>query len=214
MWERSSVDPAVSSLEFVPPPEKFPTHGVVDQEGDVVTVDDVHIGERIRVQVVDVTIGKIQGVRAVDDIAAVPVRRRAYSNRQISGRVDLNRLVTEPEVRIRDCVVIEPDALKPGEGRELADVEVAAADQRQNIRPRAARQAVTRVQRRRDRIHSVVAGSSGNGVGAGRQRKIGHIVEFPLGSLNGEMRLSCFGTGAAGSDMIPLRKSYSSLGAS
>ena len=91
---------------------------------------------------------------AVDDVAAVPVRRRVYLNRQIPGRVDLNRLAAESEVDAElVCGVVEPDALKPGEGRELVDAEGAAADQRQNIRPRAARQAVTRVQRRRRRIY-------------------------------------------------------------
>ena len=108
---------------------------------------------------------------AVDDVAAVPVRRRVYLNRQIPGRVDLNRLAAEREVRRIVCGVIEPDALKPGEGRELVDAEGAAADQRQNIRPRAARQAVTRVQRRRRRVHRIIFRTTHNGIRTHRQRE-------------------------------------------
>ena len=69
---------------------------------------------------------RVRGI-AVDDVAAVPVRRRVYLNRQIPGRVDLNRLVAESEGRRTVCGVIEPDALKPGEGRELVEAEAAVA---------------------------------------------------------------------------------------
>ena len=59
---------------------------------------------------------------------------------------------------------------------------------KENIEPRAARQAVARVQRIRRGVNGVVASSSGNGVRASRERVIeGHVVEIPLA-----IRVSCF----------------------
>ena len=143
--------------------------GVVDQEGDVVGIAvNVHIRKRIRGQIVGYRQWRIDplivekgyvrrrprvGGIAVDDIAAAPIRRRVYFNRQIPGRVDFNGLAAEIQLSGRICRVVERNALKPGEGRQLVNAERAAADQRQNIRPRAAGQAVTRVQRRRRRIY-------------------------------------------------------------
>src|SRR5215213_8538350 len=75
-------------------------------------------------------------VRAItiDDVAAIPVRQRVYLNVQVTGGIDLDRLATESKGGRRVGGVAELEALEPGEARQLADVERAAADQLQNIR--------------------------------------------------------------------------------
>ena len=159
-------------------------HGAaVDQQGCKLQIYSL-VRKCIRGQIVDgrrprhraKKMQRCRGPRpiAIDDVAAIPVGRRVDKDGHIPGGVDPDRLAVEREVRGRGCVVADNDKLKPGEGGQLIDPKCAAAGKHQRVGPRAAGQAVARIERGRRTEDGVIGGTADHRVRIGRKGETGH----------------------------------------
>src|SRR5262249_17891387 len=95
------------------------------------------------------------GCSAVDNIAAVPVRRRVHRDEDRPCCIYLDGLSVESELSGTVRGVGELDAPNSGEARQLANIEGAATDQLKYMGATTAGEAVARIQRRRRAIDRV-----------------------------------------------------------